>query len=92
MPEQNLKNQDALIARNAQTSETGVVTGLNADGSPQMDDPAKAAKFLTFDRNADILDNFLRNFAAQYKNPTMFNFFKVPADQMPTVGLSLIHI
>ncbi|MEZ3562424.1 MAG: DUF3945 domain-containing protein [Duncaniella dubosii] len=89
MPEQNLKNQDALIARNAQTSETGVVTGLNADGSPQMDDPAKAAKFLTFDRNADILDNFLRNFAAQYKNPTMFNFFKVPADQMPTVGFAV---
>lgn len=89
MQEQDLKNQDALIARNAQTGETGVVTGVNPDGSPQMEDPAKAAKFLTFDRNADILDNFLRNFAAQYKNPTLFNFFKVPADQVPTVGFAV---
>ena len=90
MPQaQELNNQDALIARNAQTGETGVVTGVNPDGSPQLEDPAKAAKFLTFDRNADILDNFLRNFAAQYKNPTMFNFFKVPADQVPTVGFAV---
>lgn len=89
MQEQDLKNQDALIARNAQTGESGVVTGINPDGSPQMDDPAKGAKFLTFDRNADILDNFLRNFAAQFKNPTLFNFFKVPADQVPTVGFAV---
>lgn len=89
MQEQDLKNQDALIARNAQTGESGVVTGVNPDGSPQMEDPAKAAKFLTFDRNADILDNFLRNFSAQFKNPTMFNFFKVPADQVPTVGFAV---
>ncbi|MCM1141896.1 MAG: DUF3945 domain-containing protein [Muribaculum sp.] len=89
MQEQDLKNQDALIARNSQTGESGVVTGVNPDGSPQMEDPAKAAKFLTFDRNADILDNFLRNFAAQYKNPTMFNFFKVPADQVPTIGFAV---
>lgn len=89
MQEQELNNHDALIARNAQTGESGVVTGVKPDGSPQMEDPAKAAKFLTFDRNADILDNFLRNFAAQYKNPTMFNFFKVPADQVPTVGFAV---
>lgn len=89
MQEQELNNQDALIARNSQTGESGVVTGVNADGSPQMEDPAKAAKFLTFDRRADILDNFLRNFAAQYKNPTLFNFFKVPADQVPTVGFAV---
>ena len=89
MQEQDLKNQDALIARNSQTGESGVVTGVNPDGSPQMEDPAKAAKFLTFDRHADILDNFLRNFAAQFKNPTMFNFFKVPADQVPTVGFAV---
>lgn len=89
MQKQELNNQDALIARNSQTGESGVVTGVNPDGSPQMEDPAKAAKFLTFDRRADILDNFLRNFAAQYKNPTLFNFFKVPADQVPTVGFAV---
>lgn len=89
MQEQDLKNQDALIARNSQTGESGVVTGLNEDGSPKMEDPAKASKFLTFDRHADILDNFLRNFIAQYKNPTIFNFFKVPADQVPTTGFAV---
>ena len=87
MQEQDLKNQDALIARNSRTGESGVVTGLNEDGSPKMEDPAKASKFLTFDRHADILDNFLRNFIAQCKNPTIFNFFKVSADQVPNDGL-----
>lgn len=87
--QEDLKDQDALIARNAQTGETGVVTGVNPDGTPQMEDPAKAAKFLTFDRHADVLDNFLRNFMAQCKNPTIFGFFKVPADQVPTVGFAV---
>lgn len=87
--EQEIKNQDALIAHNSQTGESGVVTGLKPDGTPKMEDPAKAAKFLTFDRHADILDNFLRNFVAQCKNPTLFNFFKVPADQVPTVGFAV---
>lgn len=87
--EQEIKNQDALIAHNSQTGESGVVTGLKPNGTPQMEDPAKAAKFLTFDRHADILDNFLRNFVAQCKNPTLFNFFKVPADQVPTVGFAV---
>lgn len=89
MQEQDLKNQDALMAHNRQTGESGVVTGLNQDGTPQMADPAKAAKFLTFDRHADILDNFLRNFMAQCKNPTVFGFFKVPADQVATVGFAV---
>ncbi len=89
MQEQELKNQDAIIARNSQTGETGVVTGIKPDGTPQMEDPAKAAKFLTFDRHADVLDNFLRNFMAQCKNPTIFGFFKVPADQVPTVGFAV---
>jgi len=89
MQEQELNNQDALIARNAATGETGVVTGLKADGTPQMEDPAKSAKFLTFDRRADILDNFLKNFVAQCKKPTLFNFFKVPADQMGTMGFAV---
>ena len=89
MQEQELKNQDALIAHNRQTGESGVVTGLKQDGTPQMEDPAKAAKFLTFDRHADILDNFLRNFMTQCKNPTIFGFFKVPADQVGTVGFAV---
>lgn len=89
MQEQDLKKQDALIAHNSQTGESGVVTGMNPDGTPQMEDPAKAAKFLTFDRHADILDNFLRNFTAQCKNPTIFGFFKVPADQVPTMGFAV---
>lgn len=89
MQEQDLKKQDALIAHNSQTGESGVVTGMKTDGTPQMEDPAKAAKFLTFDRHADILDNFLRNFTAQCKNPTIFGFFKVPADQVPTMGFAV---
>ena len=89
MQEQDLKKQDALIAHNSQTGESGVVTGMKPDGTPQMEDPAKAAKFLTFDRHADILDNFLRNFTAQCKNPTIFGFFKVPADQVPTMGFAV---
>lgn len=89
MQEQDLKKQDALIAHNSQTGESGVVTGMKPDGTPQMEDPAKAAKFLAFDRHADILDNFLRNFTAQCKNPTIFGFFKVPADQVPTMGFAV---
>ena len=66
-----------------------MVTGLKQDGSPQMEDPAKVMDFLKFDRHADMLDNFLRNFMAQCKNPTIFGFFKVPADQVGTVGFAV---
>ena len=87
--EQELNKQDALIAHNKQTGESGVVTGIKQDGTPEMADPAKAAQFLTFDRHADMIDNFMRNFMAQCKNPSTFGFFKVPADQVPTVGFAV---
>lgn len=92
MQEQELNNKDALIALDRQSGKAGVVTGVNPDGSPQTEEIGKTAKFLTFDRHADILDNFIRNFAAQFKNPSTFGFFKVPADQVDTMGKAVVDI
>ena len=75
--------KDVLIVRDEKTGEISVVAGLNADGSPKRT-PAKAENaqsFLQFDRHGDVLDNFLKNFFRQCKEPSRFGFYRVAADQ-----------
>ena len=87
--DQNL--EEVLIARNNETGEVGAVTGLNEDGTPKITDPmfVTLEDLVKFKKGQNPLEAFLSNFVRQCKNPTMFGFFKVPADRYDCVGMAM---
>lgn len=64
-----------------------VVKGIDKKGNIDAVDPLKAKpnQFLIFDRNADALENFFKNFVNQAKNPSHTGFYAVTADMLDTV-------
>ena len=71
-----------MVVRDEKTGEISVVAGLDARGYPKRAQ-AKAEhsqEFLRFDRHGDAIDNFMRNFYRQCKEPTRFGFYRVAAD------------
>lgn len=86
--DQTNEKDQVLIARNNETGETGAVKGLKQDGTPDMT-PSKSAKLsdlVVFNIHKNPLEAFLSNFVRQCKNPSMFSFFKVDADNVNSVG------
>ena len=86
--DQTNEKDQVLIARNNETGETGAVKGLKQDGTPDMA-PSKSAKLsdlVVFNIHKSPLEAFLSNFVRQCKNPSMFSFFKVDADNVNSVG------
>lgn len=76
--------QDVLVVRDEKTGDISVVAGLSRDGTPKRA-PAKAENtpdFLRFDRNSDLMDSFFRNFFRQCKEPSLFGFYRIAADQV----------
>lgn len=86
--DQNLENAEVLIARNNDTGQVGAVTGLNEDGTPKMTDvkSAKLSDLVKFTKGQNPLEAFMSNFVRQCKNPSVFGFYRVPADRYDTVG------
>jgi len=85
--EQNEKEKDVLIVKDEKTGEIGVVSGQKDDGTPKITGakPENRQAFLRFDRNGDVLDNFLTNFFRQCKEPKRFGFYRVAADGVENV-------
>jgi hypothetical protein len=85
--EQNEKEKDVLIVKDEKTGEIGVVSGQKDDGTPKTTGakPENRQDFLRFDRNGDVLDNFLTNFFRQCKEPKRFGFYRVAADGVENV-------
>ena len=84
MEQKKKKQEDVLVVRDEKTGEISVVAGLDARGYPKRAQ-AKAEhsqEFLRFDRHGDAIDNFMRNFYRQCKEPTRFGFYRVAADTM----------
>ena len=82
MEQKKKKQEDVLVVRDEKTGEISVVAGLDAGGYPKRAQ-AKAEhsqEFLRFDRHGDAIDNFMRNFYRQCKEPTRFGFYRVAAD------------
>lgn len=82
MEQKKKKQEDVLVVRDEKTGEISVVAGLDARGYPKRAQ-AKAEhsqEFLRFDRHGDAIDNFMRNFYRQRKEPTRFGFYRVAAD------------
>ena len=82
MEQKKKKQEDVLVVRDEKTGEISMVAGLDARGYPKRAQ-AKAEhsqEFLRFDRHGDAIDNFMRNFYRQCKEPTRFGFYRVAAD------------
>lgn len=77
---EKLKDQDVLLVTQKGDNKPLAVTGLNEDGTPRTTDPKEKNEpdFLKIDKNSDVLENFMSNFMQQCKDPTHFQFFKVP--------------
>ena len=88
---QDLNQEEVLIARNNETGQVGAVTGLNEDGTPKMTDvkSAKLTDLVKFSKGQNPLEAFMSNFVRQCKNPSVFGFFKVPADRYDSVGMAM---
>lgn len=85
---ENIQEQEVLIARNNETGQVGAVVGQNPDGIPQMADAktAKLSDLVKFNKGQNPLEAFISNFVRQAKNPTMFSFFRLPADRYDAIA------
>jgi hypothetical protein len=89
--EQKMKDQDVLLVKEKGESKLKAVTGFDEDGKLKTELPkqANAESFLKIDNYANPLESFFTNFQRQYKNPTDFQFFKVPANLVEKTALVL---
>ena len=78
---ENVNDQDVLLVADKKDNKLKVVEGMGEDGKLKNLAPNQKneAQFLKLDKQGNVLDNFFSNFRNQYKNPTHFQFFKVPA-------------
>jgi hypothetical protein len=79
---EKLKDRDVLLVREKGSDELKVA-GMDRGGKvkqvkPDSDNP----DLLKIDKNGNILENFFENFMRQSKNPTHFEFFRVPAEKI----------
>lgn len=84
---ENANDQEILLVTEKDSTELKAVTGTNEDGTPKTIKPTKENEnaFLKVDKNADVLENFFKNFHSQCKNPTHFNFFKLPLENLESM-------
>ena len=81
--EQNVKKDtDVLLVKDKSNSELyaatlkkgGKIAGIKPDNTENPD-------LIKFDKTGNALENFFQNFKQQIKNPTQFEFFRVPAEK-----------
>ena len=90
---EKLKDQDVLLVTPKGDNKPLAVTGLNEDGTPKTTDPKEKNQpdFLKIDKNSDVLENFMSNFMQQCKDPTHFQFFKVPITGLDNIVVKYIN-
>jgi hypothetical protein len=90
--DEKLKDQDVLLVKEKNSDELKVFAGINPENgkmetvSPK---PENQPDFMKIDKHGNVLDNFLENFSRQFKDPTHFIFFKVPADNVEETANNL---
>lgn len=84
---EKVNDQEILLVTERDSNELKAVTGINEDGTPKTVKPIKENEpdFLKIDKNADALENFFKNFLNQYKDPTYFQFFKLPLGSLDSI-------
>ena len=91
---ENIQEHEVLIARNNETGQVGAVAGQNPDGTPQMADTktARLSDLVKFNKGQNPLEAFISNFVRQAKNPTMFSFFRLPADRYDAIAPAMADL
>lgn len=91
---ENIQEQEVLIARNNETGQVGAVVGQNPDGTPQMADAktARLSDLVKFNKGQNPLEAFMSNFIRQAKNPSLFGFFKLPADRYDAIAPAMADL
>nr|WP_315242676.1 DUF4099 domain-containing protein [uncultured Flavobacterium sp.] len=71
---------DILLVLDKEKMKIVAVKGIDKNGELETvpADKKNQNQFMRVDKQGDILSNFFSNFISQLKNPTRFNFFKVP--------------
>lgn len=84
---EKVNDQEILLVTEKDSNDLKAVTGINEDGTPKTVKPTKENEpdFLKIDKNSDLLENFFKNFQNQYKDPTHFQFFKLPLDSLDSI-------
>ncbi|MDR2824363.1 MAG: hypothetical protein LBB41_04095, partial [Prevotellaceae bacterium] len=74
---EKMNDQDVLLVKEKGKDELNVIKGINK-GKLETVNPKieNQQDFMKIDRHSNVLENFLSNFARQFKNPTNFLFFK----------------
>ena len=85
--DEQVNDQEILLVTEKDTNNLNVVSGINEDGTPKSVKPTKENEpaFLKIDKNADVLENFFKNFLSQSKDPTHFHFFKIPSELFESI-------
>ncbi|CAD0002225.1 DUF4099 domain-containing protein [Flavobacterium salmonis] len=81
-PKQETPEQvtDILLVLDQEKMKIVAVKGIDKNGELETvpADKKNQNQFMRVDKQGDLLSNFFSNFFSQLKNPTRFNFFKVP--------------
>jgi len=81
--EQNVKDTDVLLIKDKNNSELYAAAKNNNDKKIGIKpDSAENPDLIKFDRHGNMLENFFQNFKLQVKDPTQFEFFRVPAEKL----------
>ena len=92
--DQTPDQQEVLMARDNTSGKVGAVVGQNPDGTPKMADVKSTplSELIKFNKGQNPLEAFISNFLRQAKNPTMFSFFRLPADRYEMVAPAMADI
>ena len=76
---------DILLVLDKEKKTISAVKGVDESGELQTVPPENNSEILKFDRHGDFFSNFFSNMMNQLKNPTRFNFFKIPKLELPKI-------
>lgn len=76
---------DILLVLDKEKKTISAVKGVDENGELQTVPPENNSELLKFDRHGDFFSNFFSNMMNQLKNPTRFNFFKIPKIELPKI-------
>lgn len=88
---ENVNDQDVLLVTDKKGKGMDVVSGIGKDGKMKSVSPKAENEqlFLKLDKQGNVLDNFFSNYHRQYKDPTHFQFFKVPTKLVESMSALL---
>ena len=77
---EKLKDQDVLLVKEKGSNELQTAKMDKAGNISTAKPDERNPDFLKIDRGGNVFENFFENFSRQVKDPTRFEFFRVPAE------------